>query len=302
MASQNLALVEPEVKTLTKFDPEFAREQRAILEAGIEYAAKVKRWDLLDDAVDQMIGLQEQLVAWWDSFVSVNRGAGRGNKKISDQKSFSAEQARGITGITPVQVTRWRKRLAKPDAYHDQIVDRARRAAMAEEKEGQNVQQSMSNEHYTPAKYIESARKVMGGIDLDPASCPEANEVVKATRFYSRKDDGLGQSWPGRVWLNPPYGRIVGSFIGKLSEELASGSTTEAVVLVNAHGTDTFWFQFLWNGTLCFTDHRINFYGDDERSGSTHGSVFAYFGENDNAFAEEFSQYGAVVRSIQWET
>lgn len=301
MASQNLALVEPEVNTLTKFDPEFAREHRAMLAAGIEYAAKVKRWELLEDAVGQMIGFQEQLVAWWEANVTIRKGQ-EGAPFRTRNGGVPADEAQEITGISPVQVSRWRKRLAKPEVYHDQIAERARRAAMAEEKEGQNVQQSMSSEHYTPAKYIDSARRVMDGIDLDPASCPEANEVVKATRFYSRKDDGLGQSWPGRVWLNPPYGRIVGSFIGKLSEELASGSTTEAVVLVNAHCTDTSWFQFLWNGTLCFTDHRINFYGDDDRGGSTHGSVFVYFGENDTAFAEEFSQYGAVVRRLQWRT
>ena len=60
-------------------------------------------------------------------------------------------------------------------------------------------------EWYTPAEYIELAVEVMGAIDCDPASCADANKVVGAKVFYSQDDDGLKQSWHGRVWLNPPF-------------------------------------------------------------------------------------------------
>jgi hypothetical protein len=40
-------------------------------------------------------------------------------------------------------------------------------------------------EWYTKPAYIEAARRVLGGIDLDPASCDLAQQTVKATAFYT---------------------------------------------------------------------------------------------------------------------
>lgn len=167
----------------------------------------------------------------------------------------------------------------------------------AEREPWQNIHLSQSNEWYTPEKYIESARAVMGGVDVDPASNDQANEIVGAGTYYTAETDGLQADWPGRIWLNPPWGGLQEKFVGRLMAQVAAGTTTEAVVLVNAHSTDTKWFQPLWNYTLCFTDHRINYYGTSG-SGSTHGSVFIYIGPNWQAFAQEFAQYGAVVRRV----
>jgi hypothetical protein len=159
------------------------------------------------------------------------------------------------------------------------------------------LQQSLSAEHYTPAEYIEAAREVLGEIDLDPASCVKANKVVKAKKFFTKEDDGLEQDWSGRVWLNPPYGDSVGAFVFKLRESLKA-NVSAAIILVNSYSTDSSWFQLLWSGLLCFTHHRINFYGDGERSGSTHGSVFAYFGPKPKIFVKRFSDFGAVVKEV----
>jgi hypothetical protein len=155
--------------------------------------------------------------------------------------------------------------------------------------------QSAENEWYTPARYIEHARAVLGAIDLDPASCHAANQTVRAAKFYSVKVDG--PDWAGRVWLNPPYGRLAGDFTRKLLDEYATGRVTAAVVLVNAHCTDTSWFGGLWDHALCFTDHRIDFDSGErgKDSSSTHGSVFAYLGPDTAKFADIFSAFGAVV-------
>lgn len=72
----------------------------------------------------------------------------------------------------------------------------------------------------------------MGGIDLDPASCAEANNVVRATRFFTASDNGLDQEWSGRIWLNPPYNKgMLRRFMLKLVTELDSQHVTSAVAL-----------------------------------------------------------------------
>lgn len=67
---------------------------------------------------------------------------------------------------------------------------------------------SKTNEHYTPAYIVEAARSLMGGIDLDPASCAKANETIKATNTIGLPNDGLAIDWFGKVFLNPPGGKL----------------------------------------------------------------------------------------------
>jgi hypothetical protein len=71
---------------------------------------------------------------------------------------------------------------------------------------------SATPEHYTPNEIVTLSRIVLGGIDLDPASCPLAQEVVRASTWYGpgspHGEDGLAQAWQGRVFLNPPGGRV----------------------------------------------------------------------------------------------
>jgi ParB family transcriptional regulator, chromosome partitioning protein len=163
--------------------------------------------------------------------------------------------------------------------------------------------QSHSNEWYTPARYLVAVRQLLGTIDLDPASCQLANEVVQAAAYYDREANGLEKPWCGRVFLNPPYGKT-----GHLSNQeiwscrliaqYEAGITQEAVLLVNA-STDTRWFQRLWQYPICFVDHRVNFYSvNGGCSGATHATVFVYFGPQEELFTTIFQQFGPIVRRI----
>jgi hypothetical protein len=153
-----------------------------------------------------------------------------------------------------------------------------------------------NNEWYTPTEFIEAARTVMDGIDLDPASNESANAVVQADRFYSIDDDGLTQPWHGRIWMNPPYGgSLIGKFVDKLVEEHEAGRTTQAVVLVN-NGTETGWFQKLWkcSTAVCFPAGRIRFWYPGRPSLSPlQGQVFLYLGPDPDQFRSVFGQFGA---------
>jgi len=153
-----------------------------------------------------------------------------------------------------------------------------------------------SYEWYTPPKYISAARKVMGDIDLDPATSEEAQEAVRATRYYTQRVDGLRQSWRGRVWLNPPYNMpLVEQFTNKAIESYKSGDVTEAIILVN-NATDTKWFQSLLDYPICLVRGRVQFFNPYGLTLQTRqGQAIFYLGNNIGRFAEVFSKFGPVL-------
>lgn len=115
----------------------------------------------------------------------------------------------------------------------------------------------------TPAWVIALARETMGGIDLDPASHREANEIVDALAYYTKSYDGLKHDWARRIWCNPPYGKVagvgqVGVFLDKLIEEFAVDHASEGLILTNVC-TGSAWFRRMWDWPLCFFSERIRF-------------------------------------------
>jgi len=151
-----------------------------------------------------------------------------------------------------------------------------------------------SNDWGTPAEYVELVRRVLGEIDLDPATSDHAQRIVKARRYYTAADDGLSKPWKGRVFLNPPYEQpACGHFIRRFIDEQKSGRLTKGILLLNA-STDTTWFHSLAaRYQICFTNRRIGFLQPDGTpiNGNRVGQIFVAAGCG-REFKTEFEAAG----------
>lgn len=180
----------------------------------------------------------------------------------------------------------------------ERATDEGREVTVAEIKRTAHVSYNSGvSEWYTPAAYIEAARLVMGGIDLDPASCEAANAVVGASAFYSEADDGLSRDWAGRVWMNPPYAQpAIGLFCSRLSYSFLTGTVPEAIALVN-NATETAWFQDLAvaASAICFPRGRVRFWHPERVSAPLQGQAVIYLGARHEAFVDAFRDFGAVA-------
>jgi hypothetical protein len=196
-------------------------------------------------------------------------------------------------GISKTQSSRWQQTAALSEAAFERKVERATNKSV----DTGIFYEPRTVEWWTPREYIDMAREVMGDIDLDPASCAEANKIVGAAQFYDVQTDGLKQSWHGRVWLNPPYAESAGQFAEKLLAEKAGGNVAEAIILLATNTLDRGWFAPLWNGVLCFHRGRVKFTSPDiDATSPPMGSVFIYLGRKEKRFADVFSKVGAIVK------
>lgn len=290
------AVVERRSTELAEFDPAGAKTQDAKLDAVIEYAKRVQDWPLLEQAVDQKVEEQAEFVKWWDDNIGIHRGAGRG-KKSADRGTFSMDDAEKLTGISNQQVSRWRKRLADLEAYRSKLYGKAWAEAFGKDH-NHRAQGTGQNEWYTPAEYISAARKVLGGIELDPASSDAAQETVQADRYFTIENDALSQIWQAEsVFLNPPYSQPeIANFIGKLVAELTAGNVGSAILLTHNY-TDTAWFHRAEEiaAAICFTRGRVKFVdADGAECAPTQGQAFFYYGPAPEKFSEHFMGYGFI--------
>jgi hypothetical protein len=115
----------------------------------------------------------------------------------------------------------------------------------------------LSNEWFTPPSVFDALGL---DFDLDPAHPVDRLPWVPAARTFSIDDDGLSQSWSGRVWLNPPYGPATTTWLERFVEH------GDGIALVFAR-TETQWFHrhALAVDAWCLIRGRLTFVHADGR-------------------------------------
>jgi ParB family chromosome partitioning protein len=181
---------------------------------------------------------------------------------------------------------------------------------------------SKTADYYTPSTIVEAARKALGAIDLDPASCALANAIVKAAAFYGLgglAEDGLAEPWRGRVFCNPPGGRVPDSYKGRgtrsnaalwwatLAEAWQAGEVEAAIfvgftleILRTAQALDV---PQPIDFPLCVPSGRIAFDTPDGPSSSpAHANVIVFLPpllQGNRARRERFSQARSAVPFVE---
>lgn len=134
----------------------------------------------------------------------------------------------------------------------------------------------------------------LGPFDLDPCAAPEPRPWATAARHLTAADDGLRQTWDGRVWMNPPYSEAR-RWIARLADH---GSGT---ALLFAR-TDTTAFQqqvFARASAALFISGRLSFCradGSRGRAGRAGApSVLVAYGQHDAQVLAGLTDLGAFL-------
>lgn len=93
---------------------------------------------------------------------------------------------------------------------------------------------------HTPPDLFAAVENIAGAFDLDPCAPDDGGGHVRASVKFCAAENGLTREWRGKVFMNPPYGTVIGQWIAKAKEEAMGGS--QVIGLVPAR-TDTLWWH-----------------------------------------------------------
>lgn len=115
---------------------------------------------------------------------------------------------------------------------------------------------SASDEWPTPQWLYDSLAREFA-FTLDP--CATAANA-KCRLHFTREQDGLLQDWSHQViFMNPPYGRVIGRWIEKAYQSSREGSLV--VALLPARTDASWWHDYVMKGEIRLLRGRLTFEG-----------------------------------------
>jgi hypothetical protein len=141
-------------------------------------------------------------------------------------------------------------------------------------------------------------KRMPAEIDLDPCSEGGDQPNVPAQAHYTADGNGLAHPWHGRIYMNPPCGREIGDWVGKLCSEHEAGRVTEAISLLPSR-TDTQWWKRLREHPVCFVQGRLAFVRSQDPA--PFPSAVFYLGRDVARFCHAFGHLGDIYKRIAIE-
>jgi len=135
---------------------------------------------------------------------------------------------------------------------------------------------SKNDKWTTPQQFFDKLDKTIG-FTLDPCAT-EAS--AKCDTFYTEEEDGLTKDWAGyRAFVNPPYGRKIGSWVKKSYEESLKGDTVVAL-LIPARTDTKYWHEYCMRAAcIYFVKGRLKF-GDSKNAAPFPSAVIIFNGSS----------------------
>lgn len=142
----------------------------------------------------------------------------------------------------------------------------------------------------TPREYVDA----LGRFDLDPCGAP-GYSLAKYTYLLENGDDGMRDPWFGRIWLNPPYGKLTEPFLERLADH------GNGIALIFARTETRMFFRQVWSkaDSILFLQGRLKFLNADGVAAKANAgapSVLVAYGENNTESLERSRLAGHLVK------
>lgn len=153
---------------------------------------------------------------------------------------------------------------------------------------GHQSARMQNDEWLTPPEIVHAC----GPFDLDPCA-PIVRPWDTAARHFTVEDDGLAQSWDGRVWCNPPFGREAVKWLRRMADH------GNGIALIPARTETAMFYETVWGraDAVLFIQGRPHFhYVDGRRAPFNSGAPICLVGYGlSNVVALERSGLGVVL-------